>query len=373
MAKIKKGNVWWAYFTKRVYEEDGTPSLYPNGKIRFKQTWHRLSTDAEEADIAYGKLLQFRRMEKDGIATGNADFQTWKKSYLDNVRKTHKKRTYNLTRRAFFILGQYAHIKTINQITPNFLRLFRDDYLRGEKKYGAVLANRTIRVFTTAMHDAERRKLIYKQEWRDIGPRLKEPTRAKSNLTKKQIKRLLLWRPNPENNFYSRRRFWTCFTAFCGFTGARRSECSGALKTDVDTDNWIVHIQGHKKNLKKGIMDDFDVKDEEARSIPLHKRLRPYIMWLLRENPHSTYLFSDENGKPINPDFWTSHFKEFAAEAGVDSATPHRLRHTFGTLLGNSQAGSKTILMLMGHSDLKTAFGYMGNGEKEEAIKKIKI
>lgn len=373
MAIVKRGNVWWAYFTKRVYGEDGEQTLSKTGKLAFKKQWYRLSTNAADAQIKYGKILELRRMEKDGIATGKADFQTWKENYLDFVKKTKSPRTYNLTKRAFFVLSQYKRIKNLSEITPQFLGIFRDDYLVGELKYKPVLANRTIRVFTTAMHDAERRGLIYAQEWRNIGRKLKEPTRAKSNFLKAEVRRMLLWKPDSTNSFYKSRRWWTCFIAHTVFTGARRSETAGALKTDIDTDNWILHIQGHKQNIARGILLPHEVKDAEKRDIPVHPRLRPYYRWLLQQNLKSPYLFSHRDGSPTNPDFYTTHFRKFAEQAGVTNATPHRLRHTFGTMLGNSNVGSKTILTLMGHSDLKTAFAYMGNGEEAAAIKKIKI
>lgn len=62
------------------------------------------------------------------------------------------------------------------------------------------------------------------------------------------------------------------------------------------------------------------------------------------------WVFTRENGTPINPDYLTRRTKEACREADVPVITPHDFRHLVGTLLMEGSVPTKVVSDLLGHS-----------------------
>lgn len=136
------------------------------------------------------------------------------------------------------------------------------------------------------------------------------------------------------------------------FAGLRASEVlyvkSENLYKDSDGNIWL-RIRG---------------KGNKERVIPLP------------ENEYTTWLW--ENRKvvlPIKVHYQTLYktIKKLGKKSGDKNATPHRLRHFYGTYLSRKGVPVQVIQELMGHSSPATTMGYVkvSNREKVETIKKV--
>ena len=72
---------------------------------------------------------------------------------------------------------------------------------------------------------------------------------------------------------------------------------------------------------------------------------------------HNTgYVFTQSNGKPIDPDYVTREFKQMVADAGVPHLTPHGLRHAYASASLGLGTDAKTVSKHLGHASIATTF-----------------
>lgn len=109
---------------------------------------------------------------------------------------------------------------------------------------------------------------------------------------------------------------------------------------------------------------------------PFWKRLRPYLMTLGK----GQLLVTSPEGKPLNYSRWHARVwsvilegrpahagsrgyapREAIPGAGLDhpAPTPHDLRHTYGTRLGEQGVPAHEIMSAMGHESLSTSLRYL--------------
>lgn len=66
------------------------------------------------------------------------------------------------------------------------------------------------------------------------------------------------------------------------------------------------------------------------------------------------YIFSREDGKPINPDSVTSWFNRFSAENGLPHIHPHAFRHTAASIMIANGIDLVTTANELGHANATT-------------------
>ncbi|MFN2532614.1 MAG: site-specific tyrosine recombinase XerD [Pyrinomonadaceae bacterium] len=126
-------------------------------------------------------------------------------------------------------------------------------------------------------------------------------------------------------------------------TGLRVSELVSLKTTDVDTLCGLVVCQG---------------KGNKQRRIPVGKSA---IHWLERYqgnraaygNKTATFLFL-HRGKQLTRQVAWAMIKRYAEQIGINSVSPHTLRHSFATHLLQHGADSRSVQALLGHSDIST-------------------
>jgi site-specific recombinase XerD len=92
---------------------------------------------------------------------------------------------------------------------------------------------------------------------------------------------------------------------------------------------------------------------------PLIPLLREHFAWLDQEREKAVnlwqehdLLFCQPNGQPIDPrDDW-EEFKELLRDAGVRDSRVHDGRHTAGTLLMEQGVDIRTVMEILGHSQM---------------------
>ena len=119
------------------------------------------------------------------------------------------------------------------------------------------------------------------------------------------------------------------------YTGFRIGELLGIFKINVDIENMLI-VGGIKTDAGKD------------RTVPIH----PKIQDIIREwyNNNTDYLYSIRGKHPSTDSIRDNYYKALE-QIGVRRLTPHKCRHTFGSILHNSGVDPKTIQELIGHSD----------------------
>lgn len=99
-----------------------------------------------------------------------------------------------------------------------------------------------------------------------------------------------------------------------------------------------------------------DGKGGKDRSIPMSKQLRD----ALGDLPSSGPLFPGRGGRrTVTPGTVSARIRRHLARAGL-SATPHQLRHTFGTAVAGRSGGDVVLTgAWMGHGSAETTMGYI--------------
>lgn len=99
---------------------------------------------------------------------------------------------------------------------------------------------------------------------------------------------------------------------------------------------------------------------------PLIPALREHFAWLDQEREKAAnlwdehdLLFCQPNGRPIDPrDDW-EEFKELLKEAGIRDSRVHDGRHTAGTLLMEQGVDIRTVMEILGHSQMSVTKRYL--------------
>lgn len=162
-------------------------------------------------------------------------------------------------------------------------------------------------------------------------------------LTESQIERLL---DAPCTDSFKGVRDRTILELFYA-TGMRVSELVSLRCSDISLERGVASCKG---------------KGSKQRLIPIG---RIAICWLtryliyrnqLRSSIHHDYLFirSEVSVSPLTRQFVWRRLKIYALNVGLKNISPHALRHSFATHLMQRGADSRSVQILLGHSDLST-------------------
>lgn len=125
------------------------------------------------------------------------------------------------------------------------------------------------------------------------------------------------------------------------FAGLRCAEIAALDAEDIDRHAGVLVVR--------------DGKGGKDRVLPLHPRLAV----LLRGAPRSGPIFA-RYGRPVSSAAISRLIARQFERCGID-ATPHQLRHTFGTELARRAHGNLVAMAtLMGHGSTETTKGYVG-------------
>jgi integrase len=158
-------------------------------------------------------------------------------------------------------------------------------------------------------------------------------------------------------------------------TGARRSEVSEVLWSDIDLANarmsirrglqWMPVGKDDRGRMRRELRFTKPKNDEVTRIV----ELMPFVVERLRQHrkdqiarrltlgagwndSHGDVVCDRGDGRPIDPDRFTKVFKRLAAEAGLDPKTTlHDLRHAVITQLGRGGVHPLIVSAIAGHSD----------------------
>ena len=160
-------------------------------------------------------------------------------------------------------------------------------------------------------------------------------------------------------------------------TGMRRSEVTGLLWSDVDTEHLVIHIRRHAvtDHTTGGVELEAGAKTEAGkRDIPV---TRAFADWLdeRRRGAKSVVVFPNTKGGVYSAAALTAVFG--VAKKRVDFPVHlHQLRHTYATQLFEAGLDIKEAQRILGHADpgvtLRTYTHYRESERSESTAQKVR-
>lgn len=150
------------------------------------------------------------------------------------------------------------------------------------------------------------------------------------------------------------------------YTGARRGEILALRWSDLDFEKATLSISKSRTRIGKTVIEQEStkggdgarivqldsetlrlVKDHRRRQI--EERMKAGSLW-----QEANYIFTRENGLPLDPSTPYQLFVRTAKRIGLEPKPIHSTRHLHATELLNSGAGVHLVKDRLGHSDIST-------------------
>ncbi len=132
--------------------------------------------------------------------------------------------------------------------------------------------------------------------------------------------------------------------------GLRISELCGLCAGDLDIHDQIVRVRG---------------KGRKERLVPIGrtalKSIQDYWTMLPRTASGNAPVFASSSGnfEPLSPRLLQQRLKKYLMAAGLDPRlTPHKIRHSYATLMLDAGADLRSVQELLGHAHLATTQVY---------------
>ncbi|MBI1784421.1 tyrosine-type recombinase/integrase [Candidatus Sumerlaeota bacterium] len=249
--------------------------------------------------------------------------------------KTRRAYLYDLTRFQEFLIHLFGKTPEIARVTPDSIREYLN-HLQVERSYRSTTLSRTIasiRIFF---------EFCVMRGWIGASPAAhlhnpKQPKKLPIYLVQGELTKLL---EAPDRNEHGGARDFTIM-AVLAFTGTRLSEIVGLNVQDINLEQRSIRVMG---------------KGRKERMIPLNefvfKAVNEYLD--VRGHADSPALFLNRFGDRLSGRSVENIIRKYALMAGVfkDRLSPHKLRHTFATLLHANDVDVLEIQALLGHSSI---------------------
>jgi integrase/recombinase XerC len=284
------------------------------------------------------------------------DFEQFLRVERNLSEQTRRAYLYDLTRFQEHLIVLHGRTPSLEKIQTEAIREYLN-HLQIERGYKSTTLARVISSIRGFFDFATDREAIKSSP----AARLRTPKQPKKlpvYLVAQEVVRLL---EAPPEDKPAGRRDRAILTALV-FTGTRLSEVVGINLKDLDLINRTVRVMG---------------KGRKERIIPLNElvcvAINNYLnVRLLSDSPA---LFLNRFGKRLSGRSVENLVRKHALKAGIfkDGISPHKLRHTFATLLHASDVDLIEIKSLMGHATIASTqiYTHTTNTKLRAAVEKL--
>jgi len=151
-----------------------------------------------------------------------------------------------------------------------------------------------------------------------------------------------------QNPAFHKRRDVAILATFL-FTGLRRQELLNLQMWDLNFGENILMVRAGKGQKDRLIPLSFELK----------RLLHAYFEERKKADIESDYVFTTlQKQKRLSVRTLTRMFLRLKEASKIDFST-HKLRHTFATLMAESQCDAFALCDMLGHSDIKTTMVYV--------------
>lgn len=133
----------------------------------------------------------------------------------------------------------------------------------------------------------------------------------------------------------------------------------------------LAKLEWNQVNLAKRTIRLYRSKVKNESTLLMTDRVHAVLTRRHAASEGRKFVFEAKDGtaRKYSPAAFQSAFKR----AGIEGATIHSLRHTFGTKLADAEVGAPDIQNLMGHADIKTTMIYVHASAKRASAKAVEV
>ena len=157
---------------------------------------------------------------------------------------------------------------------------------------------------------------------------------------------------------------WSAITHMFLASGARRGEIVGLRWKDIDMENNIIHIHNNLQYIKsKGVFDESLKTNNERYVTVAESAIEKLLLWKEKQDiekeaagkqwQENDYIFTQTNGRPMNPTSVTSFYNKLSKKIGID-INAHMFRHFQASVLIDSGVSILTVSKRLGHKVVST-------------------
>ncbi|MDP6064404.1 MAG: site-specific integrase, partial [SAR202 cluster bacterium] len=169
-------------------------------------------------------------------------------------------------------------------------------------------------------------------------------------------------------------------------TGMRRSELAGLKWPDIDLRSARLRVVRTRQRIYgHGVVEGQPKTHRSRRSVALspsavsvlESMKTRQIEMRLKAGPawkQADYVFTTDNGVPIDPDNLSHEFRHIVDEAELPKGTFHGLRHSFATALLTANVHPAVVQSALGHSSITLTidtYSHVMPGLEEAAARRI--
>lgn len=173
---------------------------------------------------------------------------------------------------------------------------------------------------------------------------------------------------------------WQLITHLLLVTGCRRGEIMGLKWEKVDFEHNLLKIDKSLVSTKsKGVyLGDTKTIDVRYLNLPdetvsiLHQYRREQLRLQIANGDrwtNSGYVFTQDNGKHMNPDSITGWLRDFSLRHGLPHINPHAFRHTVASVLLANGTDIVTVSKQLGHASVNTTESFYSHIIEENKAK----
>jgi site-specific recombinase XerD len=253
----------------------------------------------------------------------------------------------------FYIIVPFVRHLELNSF-EEFKELERQDIInyiikrKKESDWSARTIKNNLQALSNFFEYCKQNNLVDKNPAEGIE-KPKPPKNLPRLVKKEDALRILEWLYFVEFRYKGERERAKAIVGTFIFTGVRRSELLNIKNSDINFREKVIRINSGKGN-----------KD---RVIPMNDKLieilKEYVQCDLKKYCKSAYFFVKLDGEnKMGDSTIRTLFERFKKELKID-VSPHKLRHTFATLMAQSACSMPALAKMMGHSTIKTTEVYL--------------
>jgi integrase/recombinase XerC len=250
-------------------------------------------------------------------------------------RRTSAAYKYDVRKFNEFLIKNYSKERTVDKVSLGDIRDYLT-HLQMERDYRSATLSRTISSIRMFFAFCVREGYMEKSPAQDIEtPR--KPRKLPLYLIDSELKRLL---SAPDIKTLPGTRDYAILVTL-GFTGLRLQELVQLSLNDLDFEQSTLRVYG---------------KGAKERIVPMNRLVADALVNYLDRRPLSEdkAVFLNRYGKRLSGRMVENIVKKYVRKAGIDKSkiSPHKLRHTFATLLHMRDVDLLEIQALLGHTSI---------------------
>jgi site-specific recombinase XerD len=243
---------------------------------------------------------------------------------------------FDLSKFKDFMIRTHGQEPTVDKIVTQQIKDYLH-YLQQNRGYKSTTLSRVIASIRVLFDFCVSQKKIETSPATYIhNPKL--PRKLPIFLIESELKRLL---SAPDSADFNGCRDFAILVSL-GFTGMRRQELVGLNLKDIDLERRAIRVMGKGSKERLIPMNDFVLK-----------ALNSYLeVRLATGDPEAVFL--NRNGGRLTGRSIVNIVRKYVQKAGIgkDKISPHKLRHTFATLLHHNEVDILEIKSLLGHASI---------------------